>query len=102
MVDLVGKTPLPGFIDPHGHVFNTGLQALAANLLAKPEGIYSRALQSITINAAHQYFEENTKGSLEPGILADLLILDKNPLKVEPMAITDIMVVEKIKERQTI
>ena len=35
MVDLGGKTLLPGFIDAHGHVFNTGLQALAANLLAK-------------------------------------------------------------------
>jgi len=38
MVDLGGKTLLPGFIDAHGHVFNTGLLALAANLLAKPDG----------------------------------------------------------------
>jgi len=56
------------------------------------------ALKSITINAAYQYFEEDTKGSLEPGKLADLVILDKNPLKVEPTDIKDIKVIETIKE----
>lgn len=56
------------------------------------------ALKSITINAAYQYFEEDTKGTLEPGKLADLVILDKNPLKVEPTDIKDIKVIETIKE----
>jgi hypothetical protein len=60
------------------------------------------ALKSITINAAYQYFEENTKGSLEPGKLADFVVLDKNPLEVQPMAIKDIKVIETIKEGQTI
>jgi predicted amidohydrolase YtcJ len=60
------------------------------------------AIKSITIHAAHQYFEEATKGSLEPGKLADLVILDRNPLTVEPMAIKDIRVVETIKEGRTI
>ena len=36
------------------------------------------------------------------GKLADLVILDKNPLKLEPMAIKDIKVVETIKEGTTI
>jgi predicted amidohydrolase YtcJ len=60
------------------------------------------ALKAITINAAYQYFEEKSKGSLEPGKLADLVILDKNPLKVDPMSIKDIKVLETIKEGKTI
>lgn len=38
MVDLAGKTLLPGFIDAHGHLFASGIQALAANLLPPPDG----------------------------------------------------------------
>ena len=38
LVDLAGKTMLPGFIDPHGHVFITGIQAISANLLPRPDG----------------------------------------------------------------
>ena len=37
-MDLAGRTLLPGFIDAHGHVFNVGVQAVAANLLAPPDG----------------------------------------------------------------
>ena len=51
---------------------------------------------------AEQYGEQATKGTLEAGKLADLVILDKDPLKVEPMAIKDIKVVETIKEGKTI
>ncbi len=60
------------------------------------------ALKAITINAAYQYSEEKSKGSLEAGKLADLVILDKNPLTVDPMTIKDIKVVETIKEGVTI
>jgi predicted amidohydrolase YtcJ len=60
------------------------------------------ALKAITINSALQYSEEKSKGSLEPGKLADLVILDKNPLKVDPMAIKDVKVVETIKEGKSI
>lgn len=61
-----------------------------------------QALKAITINGARIYREEDSKGSLETGKLADLVILDGNPLKVEPMAIKDIKVVETIKEGKTI
>ena len=60
------------------------------------------ALSSITKWAAYQYFEEDTKGTLAPGKLADLVILDKNPLKVDPMEIRNITVLETIKEGKTV
>jgi predicted amidohydrolase YtcJ len=56
------------------------------------------ALKAITIWSAYQHFEENTKGTLEEGKLADLVILDKNPLKVQEQEIKDIIVLETIKE----
>ncbi|WP_040213047.1 amidohydrolase [Clostridium polynesiense] len=60
------------------------------------------ALKGVTINAAYQYFEEDTKGSIKEGKLADLIILDRNPLKVNPMEIKDIKVMETIKEGNTV
>jgi len=60
------------------------------------------ALRAITINAAYQYGEQASKGTLERGKLADLVVLDHNPLKVDPLTIKDIKVVETIKEGRTI
>ncbi len=60
------------------------------------------AFKGITIHAAYQYFEENSKGSLAPGKLADLVILGDNPLTVSPESIRDIPVIETIKEGETI
>jgi len=59
-------------------------------------------LKTMTEWVAEQYDEQATKGTLEVGKLADLVILDKDPLKVEPMAIKDIKVVKTIKEGVTI
>ncbi|WP_341908440.1 amidohydrolase [Fluviicola taffensis] len=56
-----------------------------------------QGLQALTIHAAYQYFEEDTKGSLKKGKLADLVVLDKNPLRVKATAIKSIHVVETIK-----
>ena len=38
LVDLKGRTLVPGFVDAHGHIVVGGLQALSANLLAPPDG----------------------------------------------------------------
>ena len=38
LIDLQGQTLLPGFIDPHSHVYGVGLQAMVANLLPPPDG----------------------------------------------------------------
>lgn len=61
-----------------------------------------QALQAITINSAHQHFEEDRKGTLTVGKLADLVILDRNPLKEDPMDIKDIVVLKTIKEGEVV
>ena len=38
VVDLAGKTLIPGFVDAHSHFSVIGLQAIAANLLPAPDG----------------------------------------------------------------
>ncbi len=60
------------------------------------------ALRSITSWAAYQYFEEDQKGTIKENKLADLIILDKNPIKVNPEEIKDIKVLETIKENKLV
>ncbi|NFH88894.1 amidohydrolase [Clostridium botulinum] len=60
------------------------------------------ALKAVTINAAYQYFEEDIKGSIKEGKLANLVILDKNPLMVEPIKIKDIKILKTIVEGETL
>ncbi|WP_343209419.1 amidohydrolase [Anaerolentibacter hominis] len=60
------------------------------------------ALKAVTINAAYQYFEEDRKGSIRPGKLADLIILSKNPLKMKAEDLRDIKVLETIKEGKVV
>lgn len=61
-----------------------------------------QALRAVTANAAWQIKEERTKGTLEVGKLADLVILERNPLTADPTTIKDIAVVETIKEGRSI
>jgi predicted amidohydrolase YtcJ len=60
------------------------------------------ALQAMTIYVAEQYDEADSKGSLKVNKRADIVILDKNPLKVNSMEIKDIKVFETIKDGKTI
>ena len=59
-------------------------------------------LKALTIDGAHQYFEEDRKGSIEAGKLADLVILTANPMKVAAATIKDIKVAETIKDGKTV
>ncbi len=60
------------------------------------------ALKGITINAAYQYFEEDTKGSIEVGKKADFVILDKNILDVKKEDIDKITVLKTYKDGELI
>ena len=60
------------------------------------------ALRAVTAMAAYQLHEEKTKGTLEPGKLADLVILENNPLEVPVDTIAETPVVETIKEGKTV
>lgn len=55
------------------------------------------ALKGVTINAAYQYFEEESKGSIKEGKIADLIILDKNPCKVSIDKLLTISILKTIK-----
>jgi predicted amidohydrolase YtcJ len=51
-----------------------------------------QALHSFTLGAAHAAFEENLKGTLEPGKLADFIVLDRDIMSIEPKQIPAAMV----------
>ena len=56
------------------------------------------ALKSMTDWAAYQYFEDQHKGTITQGKLADLVILDQNPLTVPSREIKNIQVLATYKE----
>ncbi len=59
-------------------------------------------LKAMTLWPAYQHFEENSKGSIEVGKLADFVILTDDPTAVDPETIDQIKVAETIKEGETI
>jgi len=60
------------------------------------------ALKAMTIWPAYQHFEENRKGSIEVGKLADFVILSKDPTRIPPTSLAQLKVTETIKEGTTI
>ena len=52
--------------------------------------------------AAYQYFEERDKGTLEQGKLADFVILNQNPLTIQPDQIKNINITAVYKEGRQI
>lgn len=52
------------------------------------------ALHAVTLGAAYQYFEEDTKGSITVGKQADLVILEENPLTADPDDLEFIKILE--------
>jgi predicted amidohydrolase YtcJ len=60
------------------------------------------ALKAMTIWPAYQHFEEDAKGSIEVGKLADLVILSADPTAIDPETLDQLKVLETIKSGTTI
>jgi predicted amidohydrolase YtcJ len=60
------------------------------------------AIKAMTIWAAYQYFEENSKGSITQGKLADFVVLSGNPLTVPRTSLDQLKVLETVKEGKVI
>ncbi|WP_170365760.1 amidohydrolase [Ruegeria arenilitoris] len=60
------------------------------------------ALKAMTIWPAWQHFEEDQKGSIEVGKLADFVILSDDPTAVDPETLAQLRVVTTIKENAVI
>ncbi len=54
------------------------------------------ALRALTVNGAHQYFEEKRKGTLAVGKQADLVVLSEDPLALAPPKLLDLRVEETV------
>lgn len=84
---------------PEGHNPWHGIWSLVVrrNMLGvvhRPEECLTpmQALRMATIDAAYAGFEDKVKGSLEPGKLADLIILGDDPLTCDPEALREMPV----------
>jgi predicted amidohydrolase YtcJ len=54
------------------------------------------ALRAFTWGSAYAAFEEQVKGTIAPGKLADLVVLDRDPTTCEPAGIKDTRVVATV------
>ena len=95
---LSGGSDAPG--TPHDPMEGIYCAVTRKNMDSLPEGgwhpeqrvsVYE-ALRWYTMNAAYASFEEDIKGSIEEGKLADFVILDKDPFTVDPEEIKTIKV----------
>ena len=60
------------------------------------------ALRLYTLNGAYASFEENIKGSVEVGKLADLVVLGSDPTQIDPLGIKDIQIMRTILGGKTV
>ncbi len=85
-------------VDPIPSYYSTVSRMMATGEKYYPEQALTRmeALESYTIKAAYGAFEEDIKGSLEVGKLADITVLSQDLLSVDEAAIPETEVVYTI------
>jgi predicted amidohydrolase YtcJ len=84
--------PLFGFFAGFARMDQTGFPAggwMMENALSRKE-----CLQAMTIWAAKSCFEDNERGSIEPGKMADFVILQEDIMKIEPLKVPKTRVLE--------
>jgi len=81
----------------------TNRMTRSGQILGKEQRISTLdALKAVTIHAAYQYFEEDSKGSIKPGKQADLVILSRNPLQISQDELEDVEIVKTISRGKTV
>ncbi len=61
-----------------------------------------QALRAFTMGSAYAEFAEGHKGSIAPGKLADFVVLDQDPYRVDPKALKDIAVLRTVIGGETV
>ena len=84
---IVPDNPLVGIYAAVTRQAESGQQLLPEECIS-----VSQALAMYTTNAAYASFEEEIKGSVIPGKLADLVLLSDDPTQAPPEQIKDIRV----------
>lgn len=98
-ITVAGSSDAPVITaDPLVGIRDAMLRRTGDGLVLGPgESLAARdALALYTTHAAFAMHREGEIGSLEPGKLADFVVLDKNPLDTDPAQITDIQVLATV------
>lgn len=68
-------------------------KGMSGKVYGKEEAVsIQEALRMYTANGPHLTFEEKTKGTIEPGKLADMIVLDSDPLTIAPDRLLNVKV----------
>jgi len=94
---VVSCNPLPG-------IYGAVTRKVEGGELFNPQESISvfDALKMYTTEGAYASFEENIKGSITPGKLADLAVLSENLLEITPEKLKDIKVILTILNGQIV
>ena len=64
---------------------NTTSAITAGDILYASEGVEPlEAIRAYSIDGAYAVWEEDIKGTIEPGKLADMVVIDRDPTGIEP------------------
>lgn len=91
-------------LDPLTQLWSSMARQSLTGVVSGPDQRLSawQGLQMLTTGPAWQVFEENRKGRIKAGLLADFVVLDKNPLTTPVDQIRSIRVMETVKEGQDV